>query len=143
MSSEKAAHGRFRAKLNSRFNRINRVENLIVPGMPDVNCCFKGVGEFWIEIKTPTEPVRESTPLMGSNHKLEQVQINWHLQQHQCGGKSYVLVDTDKSLILFPGHMVEDFNKLTVKQMIAESYFYAPKPMDKRKWNKLKSVLGC
>jgi len=148
MSSEKSTYGRFRSNLLSRVNRIDRVENLIVPGMPDVNCCFgnghpfaDGGTEFWIEIKTPREPVRATTPLFGSNHPIGRDQINWHRYHAQCGGRSFFLIDTNKRLLLMSGARAEEINGMTVGELVAASLFCEPKPMRAEKWMRLKRTL--
>jgi len=139
MPSEKTAHDRFRNNLAGRFNRINRVENPITPGMPDTNCCFQGIGEFWVEIKAPTEPKRPATPLFGSNHDVSRQQINWHLHQWQCGGRSYFLIDTDQRVLVVSGCVAERINFMTVAELAEVSLFCEPKPMRKEKWTTLKN----
>ena len=141
MPSEKSTYSRFRANLAGTFHRISRVENPIAPGMPDVNCCFIDVGEFWIEVKTPKEPKRNETRLFGSNHEVGVHQINWHRYQHQCGGRSFFLIDTDKRLMLIPGALAERINGMTVLQLERVALFCATKPMGKGKWNDLKIAL--
>lgn len=139
MPSEKSAHDRFRQNLAGRFNRINRVENPISPGMPDTNCCFLGIGEFWVEIKAPTEPKRPTTPLFGSNHRITQTQMNWHRFQAQCGGKSYFFIDTDQRVLIVSGKLAERINEMTVEELTAAALFVSSKPMAKQQWTILKN----
>lgn len=141
MVSESSLYARFRAQFAGRFNRIERVENPIAPGMPDVNCCLLGVGEFWLEVKAPTEPKRPSTPLFGSNHRVSQSQISWHRHQHQAGGKSYFIIDTDVRLILVCGSLAEEINEMTVDELVKCSLFCAMKPMRKELWTQFKDAL--
>jgi len=122
-------------------DRINRVEYPITPGMPDVNCCLFGIGEFWIETKTPIEPKRASTPLFGSNHRVTIDQINWHRAQYQAGGASYILIDTDKRLLIVAGRLIEQINNMTIAELCVQSEFVRLKPMRKNEWKKLRQCL--
>lgn len=120
---------------------MDRVENPIVPGMPDVNCCFFPGIDVWIENKTPTEPKRIRTPLLGSNHDLSQAQINWIRHHWECGGRAFVYIDTDRRRFLISGEHVEIVNKATISELIRISAFYSEKPMGKHKWKILKQSM--
>lgn len=138
MAKESSTYTRFRQNLASQFDRINRVENPACPGMPDVNCCFLNIGEFWVEIKSPKEPARSLTPLFGSNHQALPQQINWHMHQHQCGGRSFFLIDTDKRLMLLRGNCAETINKMTLNDVIHHALFCEIKPMRRELWTQLR-----
>lgn len=56
---------------------LQRVENTLVAGMPDVYCAWDG-GAAWIELKTPKAPARVETKLLGES--LSQDQVNWHIK---------------------------------------------------------------
>lgn len=124
--SEKTDYKKFRAAVHKNGDRIERIENLLVVGMPDVNCCIAGT-EFWLEIKSPKEPKRLSTPLFGSNHKLSQEQKNWFLSQKNAGGLGYILICTDQRWILIDGCLYADLiNEKTVDELceLATYWFY-------------------
>ena len=109
--------------------------------MPDVNLCLSGC-ESWIEIKSPIEPKRPSTPLFGSNHKLSQEQMNWMKRQRLAGGKSYVLIHTDKRWLLINGINVDMINKLTVSQLKRLAIWESESPViGREKWNNLKQAI--
>ena len=77
-------------------DRLDRVENFVVAGMPDINFCSEGK-ESWIEQKSPIEPKRQSTKLFGSNHKISQDQKNWFLRQMKAEGNAYFLIVTNNT----------------------------------------------
>ena len=78
--SESSDYKTFKANVPEPGDRLDRIENAVVTGMPDINMCIGGT-EVWIEQKSPKEPVRSTTPLFGSNHKISQEQANWFLRQ--------------------------------------------------------------
>lgn len=122
-------------------DRLDRIENVVVVGMPDVNFCSGGV-ESWIELKSPKEPARSTTPLFGSNHKLSQDQINWLLRQRQAGGRCFVLVATDKRWMLLNGALADAINRMTVTELIDNALWHTNKPVkDKEQWNSLRKML--
>lgn len=121
--SEVKDYKKFRDKVISVWDRCDRIENIMVIGMPDVNCCIAG-RESWIEIKSPKEPKRAKTKLFGSNHKLSQDQINWFLRQANAGGNGYVLICSDKHWILMNGcKYADEINTMTVCQLIEKSEY--------------------
>lgn len=93
--------------------RLERVENVVAVGMPDVLSLGAGA-VTWVELKSvPSHPVRPSTPVLG-NRGLSVEQRNWHLDWMRWGGKSYVLVGVGTSLYLISGDaadIVNTFNR--------------------------------
>lgn len=130
-----------RALVISPHDRLERVENLLVPGMPDANGCISG-REFWIENKQPVEPKRDSTPLFGSNHKFSQDQLNWFLKQINAGGRAYAFVWTDKRGMLFSGKSVDLLNTLTVPQLEMLALWKARKPVTVHERNFLRDIIS-
>ena len=104
-------------------DRLDRLENLVGAGMPDVNGCFNG-SEFWIEVKAPTEPKRASTPLFGSNHKLSQEQKNWIKRQQMANGRVHIFIATDQRKILIDGKHAEKINEMTLAEIIGLSMWH-------------------
>lgn len=89
--------------------RMDRVENGVVEGMPDVNMCAGGV-DTWVELKYVDRwPSRANTFVLGK-YGLRPEQINWHLRQARAGGKSWILVGVGKEMYLARGGMVRDVN---------------------------------
>lgn len=122
-------------------DRLDRVENVVVAGMPDVNFCGDTV-ETWIELKSPTEPKRPSTPLFGSNHKLSQDQKNWMLRQFKAGGTAWVLIATDKRWMAILGAHADRVNEMTVDTLLELSAWSTQKPVkDKTQWKALRKTL--
>lgn len=125
--------------------RFERVENLRVDGMPDVNYCAKGAAhgvEMWIELKSPNEPKRSSTRLFGSNHKLSQEQMNWFKRQLDAGGRAWVLISTDKRWLLVHGRHADVINDLTVDELLGIATYAFNKPVrNKQEWKTLRIAL--
>lgn len=140
--TEQNDYARLRKRMPQPFDRLDRVENPIVSGMPDTNFCAEGQ-ELWIEQKSPIEPMRPTTPLFGSNHRVSQDQMNWHLRQHQAGGISWLLITTDKRWILIGGYLINSaINTSTVGELIEQSAWTAEKPIrDQEQWEWLRDAL--
>lgn len=139
--SEKNTYDAFRKGIAIPRDRIDRIENIVGVGNPDVNCVLIGGPEIWIEIKSPKEPKRKTTVLFNSNHKLSQDQMNWFHRQHRAGGKGFVMVDTDKRRIMVRGALADSINSLTVDELIGIACWHAPKPTKKEQWDSLREVL--
>ena len=118
--NERSAYVWLREKVAQPGDRIDRLENLVAEGMPDVNGCFCGT-EFWIEIKAPTEPKRSTTTLFGSNHKVSVAQKNWMLRQMKAEGNAYFFINTDKRKMLVSGKLADDLNSMTVNDIVRAS----------------------
>jgi hypothetical protein len=116
--SEKTEYSWLKENIFRPPNRCERVENLLVFGMPDVNVCLTGGEEFWLEIKSPVEPKRSTTPLLKSQHGVSQEQKNWFLAQRRAGGRAMFWIGTDKRRILLPGVYADVLNTLTVGELL-------------------------
>ena len=122
--SEKKDYQKFKDKFIRFGDRCDRIENLMLLGMPDVNFCAEGA-EVWMEIKSPTEPKRETTPLFGSNHKLSQDQKNWFLRQNNAGGIGIILICTDQRWIYIDACLwADDLNEMTVSELCTQSIWW-------------------
>jgi hypothetical protein len=128
--SEKRAFTKLKAMVVGPYpgRRLDRVENLVGNGWPDVNGCFEGV-EFWIEIKEPVEPKRPSTPLFGSNHRLSQEQMNWFKRQSLASGLGYVYIDTGKHRILMGGRLADKINGMTLDELLRNALWLGKVPI--------------
>ena len=144
--SEKNDYQTFLANIRRPGDRIDRIENMTGDGIPDVNYCFDGV-EGWIEFKSPIEPKRESTPLFGSNHRMRQSQMNWHLRQRQAGGISYIMICTNRRWMLIDGKRADEINDSTVGELIDLADWTAQRPFSSvpwpSSWMRLREVLRC
>lgn len=139
--SEANSYAVFRANVVLVSDRVDRIENGVAVGMPDLSCCFTG-HEFWLEIKSPTEPARPTTPLFGSNHKVSQQQANWMLRQRRAGGACFFLISTDVRWLLIGGWLADDINQMTVNALIEQCIWTTTKPVkDKQQWQHLRNAL--
>lgn len=141
MSNEKRAYAAFRENIIGRGDRINRVENPIMPGMFDVSCCLRPGIEFWMEIKSPEEPVKSTTPLFGSNHPVLDTQINWGMSQIQAGGFAYFFIDTDKRRMMISAKWAEEINIRSVIELESMAIWATPKPTPSEAWKSLSEYL--
>jgi len=89
---------------------LERVENYITAGMPDVHCKYHGV-ECWVELKVASLPKKEGTRVMGRKG-LRIEQINWHKKHHSFGLKSYILLKTGNRLFLIANKHTESVNQM-------------------------------
>ncbi len=139
--SESSDYKTFKKNVPILSDRLDRVENGVVVGMPDINFCSGGK-ECWIEMKSPTEPKRSATPLFGSNHKVSQDQANWMLRQFRAGGRAFFLIVTDKRWILISGAFADEINKMTVAELVESARWTTTKPVkDKEQWTLLRNAL--
>lgn len=82
-----------RGKLQDGLH-MNRVENSISSGMPDVEGCLSAAGiqggmQFWIELKSVPRPRHPDTKLP---IKLRDSQVEWARRRIEAGGRSWILV---------------------------------------------------
>lgn len=139
--AESTDYKTFKKNVPQPGDRLDRIENVVVTGMPDINMCIGGV-EVWIEQKSPKEPVRRTTPLFGSNHKVSQEQANWMLRQRKAGGRCYFLISTDKRWILVGGFLADQINSMTVDELMEQAAWATTKPVrDKEAWKALRETL--
>jgi hypothetical protein len=138
--SESKDYQTLKSKALEPLDRIDRIENFLVIGMPDTNVCVEGT-EAWMEFKAPVEPKRATTALFGSNHKLSQEQKNWMLRQRNAGGRCYILIATDKRWMLIDGIHADGLNEATVGELIKWSKWYATKPIKKPQWKMLRAMI--
>jgi len=96
---------------------LQRIENLVGDGIPDVLLMGADGVTTWIELKAPTAPQRKTTKLLGKEG-LRQSQINWHVKAASKGVRSYVLSRDDQGeLLLFHGALAKDLNAMPHGEM--------------------------
>lgn len=84
----------------NRTLKLQRVENVLTDGMPDVYSVGRGL---WIEMKAPEAKVKETTPVLGTEG-LRISQINWIIDAVMSGRKVYILIrDTAGKMWLIEG----------------------------------------
>lgn len=138
--TERAAYSTLRKHLAQGHDRLDRVENVTMAGMPDINFCAEG-RECWIEMKSPIEPKRSTTPLFGSAHKLTMDQRNWLTRQRMAGGRAFVLIATDKRWLLIDGREADFINDMSVNELVAAALWHATKPVWRNQWPQLRAAL--
>ena len=98
---------------------LQRVENLVGDGMPDVYSDGTGC---WVELKAPTRPKRASTPLLGESEGLRVSQKNWIQIAVAHGRKVFVLIrDDGGELFLIPGKFAATVNQMTSAELRCSS----------------------
>jgi hypothetical protein len=102
--------------------RLQRIENLVGVGMPDVYADKSGK---WVELKVPRGiPARKTTPLLG-RYGLNIDQINWHTV-HATGDApaSYILVRVPETLelLLVPGSAASITNDQPLSELRRIAY---------------------
>lgn len=130
-------------KLALPRDRFDRIENSLGSGYPDVNATIDAE-DIWIELKAPAEPKRTITPLMtaNGNHPLLESQINWFCRQRQAGGIAFILVRTERHLMLVDGTQhAKVFNDWTLTQMCAAAILTASVPTPRDQWRLLRATL--
>ena len=119
---EAGLYQRLRKKILATFPsaRIDRVENGLVDGMPDVNVCIGGK-DVWLELKyIDSWPARDTTQVLG-RRGLRPEQINWHLKQAIAGGTSFIVVGVDRETFVTDGLVVREINTWTRQEWLAEA----------------------
>ena len=93
---------------------LQRVENLVADGMPDVYCAG-GRREAWVELKAAKLPKRSTTRLqMGEG--IRQSQVNWHLKAATKGVQSFILIRVEERKsepLLIGGWLADRINDFT------------------------------
>lgn len=73
-------------ELRPRKFHIQRVENAVAKGVPDVEGCIDG-WSFWCELKVAYPMASDRVRV-----RIEQAQVNWAIRRCRAGGRSWVLV---------------------------------------------------
>ena len=84
--SERLAQKKVVKYLRDHDVDVQRIENTVDRGVPDINCCYDGL-EFWIEMKSTAS----KTP------KLRPEQQAWHARRHFHGGIVLIITEHSKT----------------------------------------------
>lgn len=99
---------RIRAKNRGRV-RMERIENLVGVGRPDVDTLVNG-SFLPVELKAIKDwPARATTKVLGRKG-LRLDQRNWHLDWRRWGGKSLVVVGVGREVYSFVGAHADVIN---------------------------------
>lgn len=116
---------------------LHRVENLLEPGMPDVNYCC-GAAEGWIELKYSTVPKRSSTRVFGAKG-LRKEQILWIERRIRTKGIVWIFAQASQHLVLLDGCHAAGFNEMTLTQLrLSASWYHQGRMPD---WAQLVTVM--
>jgi len=109
---------RMRKALKTHGMRLERIENVVAEGIPDVLSLAAGLVTF-VELKQVLNPPkRPTTRLIPSGKGLRRSQLNWHLEWTRHRGRSLVIVGVDsKTIYAFPGSDADHINAMTEAQM--------------------------
>ncbi len=116
---------------------MERVENSVMRGTPDVEGCLQGYGQFWMELKSSERPARRSTPVRFKVRDRE-AQVAWLERRCAAGGAAWLLLQVgsgaaQRRIYLVPGYdavkVYEGVNELRLQEldMLKEA---RPKPID-------------
>lgn len=93
---------------------MQRMENMVGSGRPDVDAMFHGTFTP-VELKEVEDfPVRASTRVLGPKNGLNVAQLNWWLEWNKHGGTGIILVGVGShQLYGFDGSLSEQVNDFT------------------------------
>lgn len=107
---------RMRTTLGSEF-LLERVENLVASGWPDVCVMRRGI-VLPVELKAkPSMPTRATTPSLGAACGLNKHQLNWWLRWTKAGGAGFILIEIGGRMFAAPGEVSEHINHMTADQL--------------------------
>lgn len=93
--------GQLAAQLPSRVYDVQRVEDMLTQGVPDVNLCVQG-REFWLELKSLlTLPARATTPVRFERYTTDQ--RNWLRRRWRAGGRAFLLLRVRGAVLAWNG----------------------------------------
>lgn len=82
---------------------MQRIENLVGVGTPDVEACYQGIA-FWIELKAIND--QENLDV-----EVSPEQVMWHRRRARAGGRSWFLIQVGSGAqarrFLIPGHRAD------------------------------------
>jgi len=104
---------------------LERVENVVAEGMPDVFGATRGAshrgGVFFIELKAAKLPARSTTKVLG-DAGLRVSQLGWHKKAFIYGLSVYTLIRDDKrNLYFIPCALSDALNDMPLQALIEAS----------------------
>lgn len=108
---------RMRAAKDAAPVRLERIENLVGVGTPDI-IAIRNSQVTWCELKALNEfPVRSSSRVLGEKG-LSVSQRNWHYEWLKNGGRSVILVGIGPSIIYtIPGFLADSVNMMSRRDL--------------------------
>lgn len=113
------------AKRHAPYMWLQRVENLVGDGMPDVYTCDKRLTTgglkksfCWVELKAANLPKRSTTKLKMSEG-VRTSQVNWHMKAQTKGLDTFILLRVEEAMkepLLIDGSLAGEVNSFTFDQ---------------------------
>ena len=109
---------RLRAKAVAPRVRLERIENLVGVGTPDVIAISRGQ-VTWIELKAVDAfPAKAATRVLGAKG-LNVSQRNWHYNWYAEGGSSLILIGVGPiSFYAIPGILADAVNEMSHSDLV-------------------------
>lgn len=110
---------------------MNRVENSVMRGTPDVEGHLAPYRQFWIELKSAARPANAETPIR-FKVKDREAQVEWLVRRRKVGGLSWLLLQVGSAgtrrLYLISGeHAAAVYDGLMEAELDDLSVLYAAK----------------
>jgi hypothetical protein len=123
---------------------LTRIEALFTPGLPDVFCQSKRFNNScWIELKVaPGWPKTDRGALLNDSNGMRLDQRNWHLNHHNFGGRSFVLIGvTGEDLhMLVEGQWADKINGAAPHELVELDGTMLAK--GKHFWREMKGIVS-
>ena len=106
---------------------LNRIENSVSQGMPDVEGCLRRV-QFWIELKCEKRPANWGTKV---RPKFRPAQPPWLRRRIEAGGRAFVLLQVgagrDARRYLVRGDLADEMAAGVTEDWLESVSFVNPK----------------
>ena len=121
---------------------VQRIENLLAKGTPDVEGCIQG-DSFWCELKVAHEMARGNWRI-----RITQPQVNRAIKRSRAGGLSWVLVRVcgptwrDNRHYLIPGDLADQLLEPVTETRLQELSAAEPKMAAVELWKTMVGRVG-
>lgn len=104
---------------------LERMENAVGEGRPDVDALFKGLVTPTELKRQPLLPAKIETPVFGDRKGLSVEQRNWHLRWSQHGGRSLIIAEAGTWLFAWDGRHADEFNDAKLEKLLLRALWSA------------------
>lgn len=101
---------------------LDRVENMVMAGMPDVNFLID-LREGWMELKQIDKEPARGGKVFGDGG-LRDAQVLWIHRRWKKGGNVHIVSQVGKYIFVHKGHCAKDFNEMTLENLLSSCSFY-------------------
>jgi hypothetical protein len=96
---------------------LQRIENMVGDGIPDVHVTPSSGRDCWVELKHGLRARTGKRFLRSDTTKVRVSQVNWHLKAGQMRLRSFILIRDDSlQLWLFRGFLAERISTMTLEE---------------------------